>query len=77
MNHQKHFADCHSDPHHRRAGPPRNQGAMRRSRFKVSFGAPPVASFLAKLWTAPGSPSCPPDPQTQRWLHISERRPNL
>jgi hypothetical protein len=31
----------HSDPHHHWAGPPRNQGATRRSRSKVSFGAPP------------------------------------
>jgi hypothetical protein len=34
-------AVCHSDPHHRWAGPPRNQGAPHRSRSKVSFGAPP------------------------------------
>jgi hypothetical protein len=36
LHHQR-----HSDPHHRWAGPPRYQGATRRSRSKVSFGAPP------------------------------------
>jgi hypothetical protein len=40
MNHRKQHR-CHSGPHHRWAGPPRNQGATRRSRSKVSFGAPP------------------------------------
>ena len=35
------FVVCHSDPHPRWAGPPRNQGATRRSRTKISFGAPP------------------------------------
>jgi hypothetical protein len=35
------FAVCHSDPHHRWAGPSRNQGGTRRSRSRVSFCAPP------------------------------------
>ena len=36
MNHDK---EIHSDPHHRSAGPPRNQGAMRRS---------PIQSFVRR-----------------------------
>jgi hypothetical protein len=36
LHHQR-----HSDPHHRWAGPPHNQGAPRRARSKVPFGAPP------------------------------------
>jgi putative SOS response-associated peptidase YedK len=51
--HQSNFAVCHSDHHHRWAGPPRNQGATRRSRFNVSFGAPPSLIYSRNIEPLP------------------------